>query len=123
MFLYKQDVNAEGNNEQWCLFFFLSPRSIRGIFRRLTTYYTMLFLFVLLSNFVLFLWKCIQYVYCYSVEHVNKMISLSFYSKTFSFVYFGVIKMHIKHFRISPVFQCLEKHLIGRTKVPLTELN
>lgn len=91
------------------VFFSFFPQGILEAFSEtLTAYYTMLFLFVLVSNFVLFLWKCIQYVYCYSVEHVNKIISLSFYSKTFSFVYFGVIKMHIKHFRISPGFQCLE---------------
>lgn len=104
------------------VFFSFFPQGLLEAFSE-DSQHTMLFLFVLLSNFVLFLWKCIEYVYCYSVEHVHKIISLSFYSKSLSFVYFGVIKMHIKHFRISPVFQCLEKHLIGRTKVPLTEFN
>ncbi len=45
-----------------------------------------------------------MHVYYCNVDHVKKIIPLSFYcynSKTFFFVYFIVIKMHIKHFRIS----------------------
>lgn len=45
-----------------------------------------------------------MHVYYCNVDHVKKILSLSFYcynSKKFSFVYFSVIKMHIKHFRIS----------------------
>lgn len=76
-------MNAEENNKPWCLYLFLSPKTIWGIFRRLTCFSILLFLSAFLSNFVLFNGNAFS-MYCYSVKHVNKYIYLCHFIKKHS---------------------------------------